>query len=60
MTNTATLMVKIALMVLRVLVAHAELLGAAADKRQKAGLPLAFIAAVGRHSNVSSVCSPKC
>ncbi len=57
MTNTTTLIVKIALVVLRVLVTHTELLSAAADKRQKAGLLLAFGAAFGRHSNVLNMCS---
>ena len=61
MTNPTTLMVKITLMVLRVLVANTELLGAAADKRQQPGLLLAFGAAVlGRHSNVLGMCIPKC
>lgn len=53
MTNTATLMVKVALMVLRILMIYTELFSATAHKRQKTGLLLAFSATVlGRHSSV--------
>ena len=60
MTNATTLMVKIALVVLRILVAHAELFGAATDKGQKPGLLLAFGAAFSGHSNILRMCNPKC